>query len=89
MASFKTRNGESVEDGAKVTLVLMYGDLEVTAKGVVRQFDHIEPVYEDDPDLGRIVTGKTSEPRWEISTDDPQHPAIGFLPENVKTKIGK
>lgn len=83
MASFKTQAGKIVKDGDTVTLTLRKGSLEITQHGTVRAFDHIEPVYEDDPDLGRIVTGKTKEPKWEISTDDPQHPAVGFLPENV------
>jgi len=82
-ASFKTQDGKTITDGSTVTLILRKGASEITQRGTVRAFDHIEPVYEDDPDLGRIVTGKTKEPKWEISTDDPQHPAVGFLPENV------
>ncbi len=85
MASFKTQDGTAIKDGDSVEIVLMYGLSEVNQKGIVRQFDHVERVYDDEG----IAVGKTSEPRWEISTDDPQHPAIGFLPENVKTKIGE
>jgi hypothetical protein len=85
MASFTTRDGKMVSDGDAVELVLMYGPVEVAAKGIVRQFEHVERIYDDEG----IAVGKTSEPKWEISTDEPQHPAIGFLPENVKTKNGK
>jgi hypothetical protein len=36
----------------------------------------------------RAFKDENGETRWEISTDDPQHPAIGFLPQNVLTKTG-
>ncbi len=81
--SFKAKDGKTIRDGDTVTLVLRKGELEIRQRGTVRAFDHVEPVYKDDPDVGRIVVGKTSDQKWEISTDDPQHPAIGFLPENV------
>lgn len=41
----------------------------------------------------RIVTGtirafeQDGHTRWEVVTGDPQHPAIGFLPEHVVTRI--
>ena len=104
-ASFKTQDGTTVSDGDTVTLVLRKGDynedheragigkagepVKIEVTGTVRTFDHLEPTYEVDPDFGRVMVGKTSEPKWEISTDDPQHPAIGFLPENVLTRTGK
>jgi hypothetical protein len=84
-ASFKTRDGTKVADGDEVTLVLMYDYEEVEATGTVRQFEHVERKY----DAEGIAVGKTSENRWELVTDDAHHPAIGFVPENVKTKIGK
>lgn len=83
MASFKTNDGQTVSDGEAVTLELRKGELSITVTGTVRQFDHVERVYDDEG----IAIGKTSEPRWEISTDDPQHPAIGFLLENVLTRL--
>jgi hypothetical protein len=33
----------------------------------------------------RSFTDEDGQTRWEISTEDPQHPAIGFLPQNVLT----
>ena len=86
--SFTTSNDVTVNDGDEITLVLLYrgGEdqvAEVEVTGTVHRFDHVEPVYADDPDFGRIISGKTSEERWELLTDDPQYPAIGFLPENV------
>jgi hypothetical protein len=89
-ASFKTRDNKTVKDGESVSLVLVKGSVETndyserTVTGVVRQFEHVERVYDGEG----IAVGKTSEVRWEISTDDPQHPAIGFLPSNVLTKTG-
>jgi len=101
MASFKTRDGKVVRSGETVTLVLRKGDynadheragigkegdpVKIEVTGVVSQFEHVERVYDDE----HIAVGKAIEPKWEISTDDPQHPAIGFLPENVLTRSGK
>lgn len=82
-ASFKTQDGKTVRDGDVVTLSLRKGTSEIEQTGKVRRFDHVERVYDEEG----IAVGKTSEERWEISTDDPQHPAVGFLPENVLTKI--
>ena len=82
--SFKARDGSVIKDGETATLKLAYDYEEVVATGVVRAFEHVERVYDDEG----IAVGKTSEVRWEISTDDPQHPAIGFLPSNVLTKTG-
>jgi len=88
--SFESRDGKTIKDGAKTTLILVKGSeqtndySERAVTGTVRAFEHVERVYDDEG----IAIGKTSEVRWEISTDDPQHPAIGFLPSNVLTKTG-
>ncbi len=96
-ATFKTQDGDKVSDGEEATLVLVYdGGIDPTgiraeryayveAAGTVRQFEQVERVYDEEG----IAVGKTSEKHWELVTDDAKHPAIGFLPENVKTKIGK
>ena len=83
-ASFKAQDGQIVSDGDVVTLTLRKGDSEIEQTGTVRRFDHVERVYDEEG----IAIGKTSEERWEISTDDPQHPAVGFLLENVLTRSG-
>ncbi len=98
--TFKTQDGTKITDGDEVTLVLLYdgGELlddagnpvreryaEVEATGTVRQFDHVERKYDEEG----IAVGKTTTKHWEISTADPQHPAVGFLPENVKTRLGQ
>ena len=80
---FTTIDGKSVTDGATVRLTVLKGENELTYKGTVRAFDHVERVYDDEG----IAIGKTSEERWEISTTDPMHPAIGLVPENVKTAV--
>ncbi len=82
MAGFKTKDGTPVKDGEQTTLVLMYDYEEVEVTGTVSQFDHVERVYDEEG----IAVGKTTEKRWEVVTDDPHNPAVGFLPENVKTK---
>ena len=99
--TFETKDGKTVRDGQKTTLTLRKGDyaevheeaglgvagepVKIEATGTVRAFEHIERVYDEEG----IAVGETSETRWEISTDDPQHPAIGFLPENALTRSGK
>lgn len=98
--TFQTRDGQPVEDGETATFSLRYGDytvenaelaealigdpVVVKLTGTVRAFDQVERVYDEEG----IAIGKTSERRWEILTGDPQHPAVGFLPENVLTKTG-
>jgi hypothetical protein len=100
MAKIKLGDGKTIKDGDEVTLVLWSAEhrnaetgepetIEKTAHGVVHSIDVVEPVYEDDPDFGRIITGKNSVTHWELLTGNPDYPAIGFLPENVKTKTGK
>ena len=85
MASFKTSNGKTVKDGAEVELVFLYrgsgdvADAEVVRRGTVRRFEQVERVYDDEG----IAVGKTTEERWELLVDDPEHPAVGILPENV------
>jgi len=97
--SFKAKDGSTVSDGDQVTLLLRYGDytedheraghgtagepVGVKVSGTVREFDHVERVYDEE----HIAIGKSSEKRWEIVTDDPQHPAVGFLPENVLARL--
>ena len=92
MASFKTQDKKSVSDGDEVTLVLLYDGGEhpdrerygeITATGVVRNFEQVERRYDEEG----IAVGKTSTKHWELVTGDANYPAIGFLPENVKTKI--
>jgi hypothetical protein len=80
----KTQDGSVITDGEKVTLTLRHGETERVVKGVVRAFEHVERVYDDEG----IAVGKTSEIKWEVLTGDPQYPAIGFLPENVLTRSG-
>jgi beta-lactam-binding protein with PASTA domain len=86
MSTFSTKDGQSVADGDTVTLTLSKGSSEArpdTLTGESRA-DYSE----------RSITGtvrsfeQDGETRWEISTDDPQHPAIGFLPGNALTKTG-
>ena len=85
----ETLDGKLITDGAYAELTLSkgfgVGYSERVVKGIVRAFEHVERVYDDEG----IAIGKVSEIRWEISTDDPQHPAIGFLPENALTRSGK
>jgi len=89
--TFQTQDGQTVKDGDEVTLTLAKGNTdngdysEHTLTGIVRAFEHVEYVYDDKG----IATGQTSETRWEISTNDPQHPAIGIVTENVLTRSGK
>lgn len=78
----------AVKDGDRAELILRPGahpetgePQERTVKGVVRSFQ-IYPTY--DPVTGKPI-GK-QETRWEISTDDPTHPAIGFDPKTAKFK---
>lgn len=52
---------------------------EATLTGTVRVFDHVERVYDEEG----IATGKKSEVRYELVTDNGQWSAVGFLPENV------
>jgi hypothetical protein len=96
MAKIKLADGKTIKDGDKVILVLWSAEhrnavtgepetIEKTVQGTVHSFVQVERVY----DKEGIATGKTSETRWELLTDDPNYPAIGFLPENVKTKTGK
>jgi len=100
-ASFKAHDGSKISDGDQVTLLLRYGDytedherahpeyakagepVGVKVSGIVREFDHVERVYDEE----HIAIGKSSEKRWEIVTDDLQHPAVGFLPENVLARL--
>jgi len=98
MASFKALDGTSVSDGDTVTLRLFkgtdtpmvatgggelphgdYSESELT--GTVRAFDHIDRIFDEE---GYAVDKKVTA-SWEISADDPQHSAIGFLPERVLT----
>jgi hypothetical protein len=83
--NFKTQDGQTVSDGDKARLVLMYDYEAVEAVGTVRRFEQVERVYDEEG----IAVGKTSTKHWEIVTGDAHHPAIGFLPENVKTRLGK
>lgn len=91
MTEFKARDGKIVSDGQKTTLTLCRGSAEKgdyseqEVKGVVRSFEQVERVYDEEG----IAVGKTTEMHWEISTGDPMYPAIGFLPENVLTRSGK
>ena len=86
----------AVKDGDEAELILRPGaysdthpdetkrgkSFERTVKGVVRSFK-TEPRF--DP-----LTGKQTvfpETRWEISTDDPSYPAIGFDPKTAQFKV--
>lgn len=71
--------------GKKYELVLKQGTekqgdySESTLKGKVRSFEQVERIYDKDG----IAVDKTIEVHWEMLTDDPIYPAVGFLPENV------
>jgi hypothetical protein len=66
-------------DGDRATLALRPGAYPE---------DHPDPELRGQP-IERSVTGvvrsfeQEGETRWEISTDDPQHPAIGFVPDTA------
>lgn len=77
--SFKARDGSEIADGDSGTYELAYDTASVLVTGTIRKFDHVERVYDDEG----IAVGKTSEPRWEILTDDPMWTAVGIKPENV------
>ncbi len=83
-ASFKTKDGTVVKDGDKGTFSLAKGTSTIEVEGTIRHFNHIERVYDEEG----IAVGKTSEERWEITTGDPQYPAVGVLPENVLGRLG-
>jgi hypothetical protein len=96
MAKIKLADGKMVADGDEVTLILWSAEhrnavsgqqetIEKTAHGIVHSFEQVDRVYDNEG----IATGKTSETRWELLTGDPAYPAIGFLPESVKTKTEK
>jgi hypothetical protein len=67
------------KNGARATLELRPG---------AHPDDHPDPELRGKP-IARSVTGvirsfeQDGETRWEISTDDPQHPAVGFDPETA------
>jgi hypothetical protein len=74
----KTRDGKLITDGAYAELTLLHGERSEIEHGAYeRTLKGIVRAFDQD-----------GETRWEISTDDPQHPAIGFLPESVLTRSG-
>ena len=96
MANIKLADGKTITDGDEVTLVLWSAEhrnavtqqpetIEKIVHGTVHSFEQVERVYDD----AGIATSTTTETRWELLTGDPAYPAIGFLPENVKTKTEK
>jgi hypothetical protein len=80
--TFKAQDGVVVKDGETTTLSLAYDSERVVVTGTVRFFEQTDRVY----DAEGIAIGTNVTTHWEISTDDPAHPAIGFRPENVLTK---
>lgn len=95
--TFEARDGAIVSDGAALSLTLRHGEydeeherrgvgkagdpVEVAVRGVVRRFEQVERVYDEEG----IAVGKRVEVHWEVVTGDPRCPAVGFLPENVLT----
>jgi hypothetical protein len=101
MADFTTPDGKIVSSGKTYTLTLFkgvdkpftrpdgtvqeHGDYsERKVKGLVAAYEHVDRVFDDEGyAVDKIITVV-----WEISQDDQEHPAIGFLPENVLTRTG-
>lgn len=77
--ALKAADGRSVRDGEQVTVTLQRpGGATRTVTGRVRAFEEAGPC----PTCGRPLD-EAGELRWEIETDDPAYPAIGFLPEHL------
>lgn len=76
-----------IKNGEKLTLVLRPGGRgeERTVKGTVRSFEtEVETIAALEEQLARLKA--SVETRWELVTDDPQYPAIGFDPETAELR---
>jgi hypothetical protein len=97
--TLKTKDGKAVADGDKGTFTLQHGVYEPQhegqpdhgkageavlrkVRGTIRHFEQVERVYDEEG----IAVGKRTEDHWEIVTDDPHYPAVGFLPEHLLSR---
>lgn len=80
--SLKAKDGRTVSDGGKVKLTLQHGDAERVVRGTVHAFEpNTAQIAELKAQLKALQADNRT--RWEVETDDPAQPAVGFLPEHV------
>ena len=83
-----TQDGKALTDGMTVSgLQLQHGSIVRTVSGTVRAF-HVNDaqIIATQALLDSLIAGNIV--AWEVSTTDPNYPAIGFLPENALTRSG-